>query len=208
VAADPDTLRIVPLRHKLGRLRSRRVGWSAGCVSSLIFFAACHRQPPPGSDLFATGEVRAGAYATLAGPRGDTLLVSATAENRSGQQLMDMLSGGCPPLNRLAVVARRDSRVWESVKWEAARDSAQRPVVLDAAGHPVTMICAGPLRMRAIPPSGLVRYEIRVPINEILGDSLPPGTYAVVARLHVNFHTLGNLRAGEVSLYPHQETEH
>ena len=166
-----------------------------GYIIAPTLLGGCHRQRTSYVG-FPIGDFRAGAYAALAGNHNDTLRVSATAENASNQNRVDGFGGGCGEVNRLSIVVRRESRVWDSRKWEIAR----QPVFHDATGRSLAIICGGVELMRTIPPGGLVKYELRIPVTEILGDSLAPGRYTVTGRITINGREIKNLRAGEVEL--------
>jgi hypothetical protein len=125
------------------------------------------------------------------------LRVSATAENISKHPLEDMF-GDCYRLNRLSVIARTGSRAWDSQKWEIAR----LPVYHDSAGRVIEMACGGVAFVTLLPPGGLVHYELRVPVKQILGDSLSPGTYRITARIVTNGQEVKNVPAGYVNLNP------
>jgi hypothetical protein len=159
-----------------------------------LLLGACHNRRTyyqgPSVDGF-----RFGAYATIAGPRADTLRVSATAENVSDHPLQDEW-GTCYQLNRLAVVAQIGTRTWNSKTWEIGR----LPVYHDATGREIQMACAPVVVMTTVPPGGLLRYELRVPVKEILGDSLPAGGYRISARIAINGRETKNLPAGELEL--------
>ena len=139
---------------------------------------------------------RFGARATIAGPRADTLRVSATAENVSDHQLQEEWGSSCYRLNRLSVVAQVDSKIWDSKTWEIA----QLPVYHDSAGRVIQLGCAGVVLVRIVPPGGLLTYELRVHIKQIFGDSLASGKYRIIARIAINGRETNNLPAGEVEL--------
>ena len=140
---------------------------------------------------------RFGAYATIVGPRADTLRVTATAENVSNRPLED-ISSPCYQLNRLSIVAQAGSRTWDSKNWEIA----QLPVYHDATGRVIESGCLPMAFVTHIGPGGLQRYELRTPITRILGDSLEPNKYRITARIVINGREVGDLRAGDVELRP------
>ena len=138
---------------------------------------------------------RFGAYASVVGSRADTLRVTATAENISKHALEDM-SGGCYRLNRLSVRAQMDSRSWDSKKWEIAK----LPVYRDVTGRVIESACAPVAFVTLLSPGGLVRYELRAPVREILGDSLPPGKYRITAQIVINGREVNGVVGGNVHL--------
>jgi len=183
--------RMTIARRSMKPVRYLRIVLQLTIATLLI---ACHRQrhyyDSPSIDGF-----RFGAYATLVGPRADTLRVSATAENISNHPFHDMW-GSCYRLNRLAVVAKASSKSWDSKAWEIH----QQPAYRDSGGHVLPTVCGGMAYMQNVPPGGLKRYELRVPVRSILADSLAAGRYTIVARIVIAGHEVKNLRAGEVDL--------
>ena len=161
-------------------------------VATLLIACRSHRQDYERQSIDG---FRFGAHAAVVGPRADTLRVIATAENLSNRPLQDMW-GSCSRLNRLAVVAKADSRSWDSRAWEIN----QQPVYHDSAGHVIQLACGGVAYMRMVYPGGLLRYELRVPVRSILADSLAAGRYTIVARIVIDGREIKNLRAGEVDL--------
>jgi len=165
----------------------------AAWSSAAVLIAGCHGRRTyyqgPSIDGF-----RFGAHASIVGPRGDTLRVTATAENASNNQLQEE-HGTCYGLNRLALVAQGDSKTWDSRTWELR----QQPIYRDATGRVMAPVCVGGLLNTTVPPGGLLSYELRVPIGQILGDSLVPGRYRITARIAINGREIKNLRAGEVN---------
>ena len=135
-------------------------------------FLACHRHRNYFGENQSIDGFRFGAHATITGPRADTLRVDAVAENISGHSLQDMW-GSCYGLNRLAVVAKASAKSWDSRAWEIRR----RPVYYDSAGRVIPIACGGVVFLQTIHPGGLLRYELRVPVRAVLGDSLDPGRY-------------------------------
>jgi len=156
---------------------------------------ACHHHRNYFGEIPSIDGFRFGAYATVVGAHADTLRVNATAENISGHSLQDMW-GSCYRLNRLAIVAKAGVKSWDSHAWEIR----QQPVYYDSAGRVIAMACGGGVFLQTVRPGGLLRYELRVPVGAILGDSLVQGRYRVVARLVINGREVKNLSAGEVVL--------
>lgn len=136
-----------------------------------------------------------GAHATVVGTGADTLWVSATAENVSDHQLFDEWDS-CYRVNRLAIVAQGDSRFWDSKVWEIGRI----PVYHDSTGRIMELACAGMGLRTTLPPGTSTSYELRVPVKQILGDSLAAGRYKINARIVINGRETKNLTAGEVVL--------
>ena len=161
-----------------------------------VLVAGCHhrRGADPGRSIEG---FRFGAYATIVGSRADTLRVTATAENVSNRPLADT-STPCYQLNRLSILAQANSRSWDSQKWEIA----QLPVYHDASGRVIQSACLPIGLVTLIGPGGLQRYQLRIPISHILGDSLAPGKYRITARIVISGREVGDLRAGDVQLTP------
>jgi len=104
----------------------------------------------------------------------------------------------CYQLNRLSILAQANSRSWDSQKWEIA----QLPVYHDASGRVIQSACLPIGLVTLIGPGGLQRYQLRIPISHILGDSLAPGKYRITARIVISGREVGDLRAGDVQLTP------
>lgn len=62
------------------------------------------------------------------------------------------------------------------------------------------MICGGVVGVR-VPPGASSHYDRRIPVGDILGDSLPPGRYKITARIYLNDQEVKGLSAGEVELH-------
>lgn len=174
-------------------------------LSAAVLLTACHGQRGLRSigeyadyDWQSIDGFRFGAHAAIVGSGADTLWVNATAENLSKHRLAVTFGRGCGrDVNSLAVVAQHGVKTWDSRTWEIHRQPIE-PVHYDSTGQVIPVLCAGQVYMVIVLPGGLRRYELRVPVNEILGDSLPPGRYGIVARLSINGCEIKNLRAGEV----------
>lgn len=167
------------------------------CVlASVVALCGCHPRRRFESHRSIEG-FRFGAYAVVVGPRADTLRVSGTAENVSNHALEDMF-GSCYWLNRLSVRAQSHSQSWDSRKWEIAK----LPVYRDASGRVIEPACAPVAFVTLLSPGGLVRYELRAPVREILGDSLRAGDYRITARIVINGQETGDIFAGHVRLVP------
>jgi hypothetical protein len=172
------------------------LGFVAATLNAIILLTACHSrrtyyQGPPIEGF------RFGAHATLAGPRADTLRVDATAENISDHPLQSEW-GACYRLNRLAIVAEANSKTWDSRTWEIRH----QPVYHDSLGRAIQMGCAPVAFITTVPSGGLLNYELRIPIKEILADSLGHGRYRIIARIIMNGREIKNLPAGDVEFRP------
>jgi hypothetical protein len=152
---------------------------------------ACHKHMTYYGNLPVTG-VRAAARATVVG---DSLVVTATAESVSDHPLTKTW-GACYNFSDLVVVAEAHSRKWDS--FQSERDHI--PVRRDSTGKPVLEMCIAVAFQMMIKPGGLMRYQLRVPVAQILGDSLPPGKYQITARFYINGGQIKNLHAGVVEL--------
>jgi hypothetical protein len=171
----------------------KRVSKAIGIFGALLLLG-CHNQRP-----FANGalvdDFRLGAFASVEGAHGDTLRISATAENVSGRNLL-VLGSSHDQLNRLTVEMQSDRSHWDSRVW----DLRLHPPCQDHVTNGIQTLCDGNAVGRAVPPGKLIRFELRVPMSEILDDSLPPGTYKVTARVEINGQTSSTLPAGSVEL--------
>jgi hypothetical protein len=161
-----------------------------------VLVAGCHHRRST-QPLRSIEGFRFGAYSTFVGSHADTLRVTGTAENVS-KRLLENVSSPCEQLNRLSIVAQAGSRTWDSKKWEIA----QLPVYHDASGRVIESGCLLIGFVTFIAPGALQRYELRIPVSRILGDSLAPGKYRITARIVINGREVGNLPAGEVQFAP------
>jgi hypothetical protein len=149
----------------------------AACVG-LASIAGCHRARQS-NEWMSTSGYRYSAGAAVVGPGHDTLRVAVVVVNESTQRRALPLNY-CPlygnPVKARLVVS---GRYWNS----EINEEKPRPVVRDSTGQPVIEACASNLVVMTFPPGASHTSVLKVPIREILGDSLPSGRYKVTARL-------------------------
>ena len=101
----------------------------------------------------------------------------------------------CSPTNPVVATAISENRSWSSRDWELAKIVKLRA----AADRDIEKACAGGLSAGSYPPGAAYTLFQKVPIVEILGDSLSPGAYRITASLEIN-GTIRNLSAGSVEI--------
>lgn len=166
-----------------------------GFLAVLSFTIGCHHHRVYDiSDRRGLEHMRFSAGSALGGA-GDTLLVRVLVTNESShdQGLVVSVCGTGP----VAVSARRARRVWDSNAW--GRTST--PSYPDSTGHVafIGLICSGVVGI-LVPPGVSRNYDCRVPVRDILGDSLQSGRYKITARIYINNREVKGLPAGEVDL--------
>lgn len=130
------------------------------------------------------------------GPERDTLRVAVVVVNESNQQRWLPLSH-CPVYaNAVKARVTAGGRNWSSEVYE----QRQHVVPHDSTGKPMLEACASSLLVMTFPPRASYTSVLKVPVREILGDSLPSGRYRVIARLMGNGGDGRKLDAGEVIL--------
>ena len=158
-----------------------------------------HRRVYDTSDRRGLEHVRFSAGSALGGASGDTLLVRVLVTNESShdQAFGHFVCDNDP----VAVSARSAHRVWDSSAWARLPDTAQS--YLDSRGRVVLIgpmsICSAAVAS-LVPPGVSIKYDRRIPVRDILGDSLQSGRYKITARLYINNREVKGLPAGEVEL--------
>jgi hypothetical protein len=157
--------------------------------------SGCHRDyrgyPPLSTDGY---RYRAGA--AVVGPEQDTLRVVVVVVNLSNQRRMLPLSH-CPMwANVVQARVTASGRSWNSAIYE----QRQHVVPRDSTGKPMLEACAAILVARTFPPGYTETSVLKVPVRQILGDSLPSGRYRVTARLMGSGGDGRKLDAGDVFL--------
>jgi hypothetical protein len=155
----------------------------------------CHRAYG-GYPLLNTDGYRYRAGAAVVGPGQDTLRVAVVVVNESNQQRVLPFSH-CPAWASVVwarVTAR--GRNWSSEVYERR----QHVVPRDSTGKPIMEGCLAYLLVRTFPAGDSQTSVFKVPVREILGDSLPSGRYRVTARLIGNGGDGRKLDAGDVFL--------
>ena len=161
-------------------------------ILGLVSMAYCHRAYR-GPQWINTAGYRYRAGAALVGPERDTLRVAVVVVNESNQQRALTFSH-CPQYTD-AVKARvfAGGRNWDSEVYE---DRQHLPPG-DSTSKTMAYICGG-ISMMTFPPGATYTSVLKVPIREILGDSLPSGRYRVTARLMSDGGDGRKLDAGDV----------
>jgi hypothetical protein len=135
------------------------------------------------------------AEAATVGPLGDALSVRVIARNNSNGPVSIEFSG-CSRVNPIAAVAISKGRKWISRTWETQRIEQTRPAV----GSRLQEVCAGGHVVGSFLRGSAHTFSLTIPVVEILGDSLDPGTYRVTTSLDINGRHVRNLFAGDVEI--------
>jgi hypothetical protein len=183
---------------RLAELREMRVHLLRFTLSLFVAsasLAGCHRAyneyPLLNSDGY---RYRAGA--AVVGSEQDTLRVAVVVVNESNQRKMLPLSH-CPVwANVVQARVTASGRNWNSEIYE----QRQHVVPRDSTGKPMMEACVASLLVRTFPPGDTETSVLKVPVREILGDSLPSGRYRVTARLVSHGGDGRKLDAGDVFL--------
>lgn len=88
-------------------------------------------------------------------------------------------------------------RVWNS---EVYDERLNHVVFHDSSGKPIEQVCVASMVAMTFRPGGISTAVLKVPVREILGDSLPSGRYRVTARLVTGGGDGRTLDAGEIVL--------
>lgn len=132
----------------------------------------------------------------MVGDSSDTLRVAVVVVNESREQ-RGIILPSCPPfLNQLQAKVGANGHSWDSETYEKRR----MPRYFDSSGKVIPQVCAPVMRVMTFPPGGSYTYVLKVPVHDILGDSLPSGRYHVVASLRLNADWKHGLDAGDVQL--------
>ena len=137
------------------------------------------------------------AEAFITGPNRDTLSVSVVARNKS-KSVVSVELDQCSHVNPVVAIAISEHGSWSSRDWEIASTAKARA----AANSRVEEVCAGGVLSGSYPPGSTYTVVQRVPLAEILGDSLSAGNYRIAASLDINGRTVRNLSAGSVAISP------
>ena len=142
--------------------------------------------------------VRISAGSALGSASGDTLLVRILVTNESSRDQAFMHLGcGTDPV---AVSARSARRVWDSSVSARAPEAAK--TYRDSTGRVelIGQVMCSEAVADLVPPGVSTHYDRRIPVRDILGDSLQSGRYKITARLYINSREIKGLPAGEVEL--------
>lgn len=164
------------------------------CLAPLSL-TGCHHRYRANPDLSTEGyRYRTGV--AVVGPERDTLRVAVVVVNESKQQRMLPMSH-CPVYtNVVQVRVKAGGRTWNSEVFEQKQHFAPG----DSTGKPMMEICVASLLVMPFPPGTSYTSVLKVPVREILGDSLPSSRYRVTARLVSQGGDGRKLDAGEIFL--------
>lgn len=164
------------------------------CAIALLGVSACHNRP----DYYVGPSIKGlkfKAGAAISGTAQDTLIVNVIAQNQSKKATIIEFPN-CSRLNAVSAEVRSKEHIWSSRVWEIQREQRIR----DSLRSPVTEVCALSLLVMSFPPGGAYTFALRVPIREILYDSLSDGRYRVSASLAINGRRIDHLFAGEIEI--------
>jgi len=144
----------------------------AAALVTLTSSCASRRDTNPGMSMRG---VRLTATVELRGAEADSMRVIVTGTNTTRTDKTIPVGGGCSePGDAVHVVLSLDGRRWDSAAWRTQRQEAR------LAG--MQQVCLA--YMVAVPlPAGVTKgiASADLPIDAILGDSLPAGRYRVRA---------------------------
>jgi hypothetical protein len=160
-----------------------------------IAFLGCH-QMRYGPMSMSTSGFRFSAGSAVVGPASDTLRVAVVVVNESRDQ-RELAIPTCPPvLNQVQATVTAKGRKWNSVSY----DKRQWSGYFDSTGNEIPHACLAYLRVMILPPGASNTYVLKVPVREVLGDSLAAGRYTVKARLSINGDIIRGLPGSTVEL--------
>jgi hypothetical protein len=163
--------------------------------AGLVSIAGCH-STHRGYEALSTAGFRYSAGAAVVGSQRDTLRVAVVVVNESNQQRVVALSHCRLQGDPVKALVAEGGRSWNSEIDEVK----PLPVLHDSMGQPMMEACTADLLVMTFPPGARSMSVLKVPIRQILGDSLPSGRYRVTARLTSNGGDGRKLDAGEVVL--------
>jgi hypothetical protein len=162
-------------------------------LSTTVLFSGCHRGTSSPESMRIDG-FRYSAGSAVIGAALDTLRVAVVVLNDS-RQYRELGFPSCPPmLNPVKARLKASRREWDSETSELRN----QPVYLDSSGKPILRVCVAMLPVMTFPPGASYTYILKVPVPQILGDSLPKGRYQVTAQLRLNGYITQRLPAGHV----------
>ena len=159
-------------------------------ISAAVFASlACHHRPS--QPYLEVPGMRVRAETHLVGKDRDTLQVWITGKNKSRERQSFGFST-CPDISMRISSTHftngKPTHVWDYLVMS-------HPEI--ASGEIATM-CSGGMATGVMPGDSVTFTFLSVPVARILGDSLPPARYRVVA--YPKIYYLGGLCAGEVDL--------
>jgi hypothetical protein len=161
---------------------------------AVISVLACHNR----RDYYVGPSINGltfNASSALTGTAPDTLSVGVTAQNASTKGTSIEFSN-CSRLNAVSADVKSKDRKWNSRAWELHREQVRK----DSLRSSITEVCAGGVLEMFLPPGAAYTFSLRVPVREILGDSLSGGRYQIKASLDINGRRVRDLAAGGVDL--------
>lgn len=150
--------------------------------------AGCRQHVPRELGRLPIDGVRFVAEAKLLTP-GDSLLEVRVRAVNTGSAMRVLEFGNCSMNVGVSSAGTAREHQWEYVTWASSRRPPLRCLEYQAT--------------RDLAPGDSVSpadYRRRLPIRDILGDSLPAGRYRVTTRVAANGWFSGNLVGGEVEL--------
>jgi len=170
----------------------RRIGLVCFAV---LTSTACHRVSY-GPDSLKIDEFRYSVGSAVVGAGLDTLRVAIVVVNGSRKE--GFLSfPHCPPiLSPVKALVRSGDKEWNSEISEVRK----QPEYFDSSGKAIPQVCLAYLVGVSFPPGSSYTYVLKVPVTEVLGDSLPAGRYRVIAQLRLNGFLTRRFSAGDVQL--------
>ena len=160
-----------------------------------LLLSACHHSTYTHPGMSTSG-FRFSPGSAIVGDASDTLRVAVVVVNGSREQREIAIPTCAPFLNQVQAKLRRNGRVWSSETYEKRK----MPTYFDSVGRPIPQVCPAVLLVMTFPPGASHTYVVRVPVRDILGDSLPSGRYSVMASLRINGDLKKALDAGHVEL--------
>jgi hypothetical protein len=131
----------------------------------------------------------------------DTLDLTVDAINRAGRRIVIEVDP-CARLNTVSVKAIGAGKEWDSRIWELDRVKATYGTV-QRRFEPV---CAGGVLVAVLQPGARLPHRLKLPLKQIVGDSLSAGKYQIVAAVSLNGRTIRDLKAGEIYVLPPPNT--
>lgn len=170
----------------------RRISLGLFAVLSGI---ACHRYTY-GPEPLKTDGFRYSVGSDVVGAALDTLRVAVVVVNGSREE-RSISVPTCPPrLNPVNAILRAQGKEWSSETLELSKYRQY----LDSTDRQIEQVCMGGLLSMIFRPGGSHTYVLKVPVLEVLGDSLPDGRYRVTAQLRLNGHLTRRFAAADVEL--------
>jgi hypothetical protein len=151
----------------------------------LILLSACHHhrsyyEEPPLKD------VRFTASAKLTGTDKDSFVIRAVGVNHAMEMRHIAFGASC----NMTALAIRDGRIWN---YESMLQS-------NARTRGAEYVCLASRIERGLAPHDSIVFELRIRSADVLGDSLPAGSYAITALVRVAGLRQNRFQAGTIEL--------